>query len=200
MNDIREEGPQTTGPARAQSPLARWAGQVPAILAFTLLGGLAYWGHSTGWKVPKVSDLRSATAEPDDWCPEHGVPESMCVECQPELLVRQKNYGWCKVHGVPECPEHHPDLAEVVGKRNLPQYDTAAALRLDGTQIARVGRHHFRLQYRFRHNSQRSRRRSQRKSQAGLNSLMASVASARRAGSMSPSSMPARRPRHLGST
>ena len=130
MNDFREEGPQITGPARAQSPLARWAGQVPAILAFTLLGGLAYWGHSTGWKVPKVSDLRSATAEPDDWCQEHGVPESMCVECQPELLVRQKNYGWCKVHGVPECPEHHPDLAEVVGKRNLPQYDTAAALRL----------------------------------------------------------------------
>ncbi|HVK13738.1 MAG TPA: hypothetical protein VM597_33650, partial [Gemmataceae bacterium] len=102
----------------------------PGAVVFILLAVLAFWGHRTGWTVPKASALRSAAAEPDDWCKTHNVPDSVCVECKPELLPRQKDYGWCGVHGVPECPEDHPDLAQVNGKRTLPRYDTAAAIRL----------------------------------------------------------------------
>src|SRR5207249_7001821 len=47
----------------------------------------------------------------DDWCEEHGVPESICVECNKDLLPKEQEYGWCKVHGVAECPIDHPEVA-----------------------------------------------------------------------------------------
>jgi cobalt-zinc-cadmium efflux system membrane fusion protein len=83
------------------------------------------------WKIPKVSELihGKATAE-EDWCPEHAVPESICVECQEGLYPKLPTYGFCAEHGVMECVIHHPDLAQVTGSPRLPAYDTLQALAL----------------------------------------------------------------------
>jgi cobalt-zinc-cadmium efflux system membrane fusion protein len=87
---------------------------VPNLLVLLALGGLAWWGHHTGWKLPKFSALAGRSAEErDDWCREHAVPESACVECNPGLLPRRKPPGWCNVHGVHECPFEHPDVAQL---------------------------------------------------------------------------------------
>ena len=59
------------------------------------LAGLALWGHSTDWKLPKFSELTGqAGSVVKDWCEEHGVPESKCVECNPNLLPKDTDYGW----------------------------------------------------------------------------------------------------------
>jgi hypothetical protein len=50
-----------------------------------------------------------------DWCPEHGVPESICTQCNESLIAgfKAKN-DWCKEHGVPEsqCFKCHPELKQ----------------------------------------------------------------------------------------
>lgn len=48
----------------------------------------------------------------DDWCAEHNVPDSACVECHPDLLPRAKSFGWCKIHGVHDCPLCHPEVVQ----------------------------------------------------------------------------------------
>ncbi len=52
-------------------------------------------------------------AEIVDWCPEHGVPESICTRCNSELIESFKKKGdWCKEHDLPEsqCVACHPEL------------------------------------------------------------------------------------------
>jgi len=49
----------------------------------------------------------------EDWCQEHGVPESQCTRCNPSLIAAFKATGdWCQEHGVPEsqCRLCNPDL------------------------------------------------------------------------------------------
>ncbi|MGL5096737.1 MAG: efflux RND transporter periplasmic adaptor subunit, partial [Planctomycetia bacterium] len=65
------------------------------------------------WKLPKFSELNGHVAAKDDWCAEHNVPESQCIECNDALLPKGKAYGWCGVHGVPECVLDHPELAQL---------------------------------------------------------------------------------------
>jgi cobalt-zinc-cadmium efflux system membrane fusion protein len=122
--------PNAAPPRRAAAALA-WLGRVgPTLLVVGVVGGLAVWGHHSGWKVPSFSALIGGTqAEDKDWCEEHNVPESICVECRPDLLARRKA-AFCKKHGVPECPLDYPELAEVKGRPQLPRYDTKAALDL----------------------------------------------------------------------
>jgi cobalt-zinc-cadmium efflux system membrane fusion protein len=107
-----------------------WLGQVvPTLLVLTALGGLAAWGHHTGWKVPKFSALLGRASAPlEGWCEEHNVPEAECVECNPDLMPREKAPPYCKKHGVPECPLDHPEIAQVRGRPRLPRYDVLAAL------------------------------------------------------------------------
>lgn len=109
-----------------------WVGtMLPTLFIFAALGALAFWGHQNGWKMPKSSALRGETAaKKDDWCAEHNVPESICVECKEDLMPRSKAPKWCRVHGVPECPVHHPELAHVAGEPELPKYDTVAAIKI----------------------------------------------------------------------
>lgn len=55
------------------------------------------------------------TAVAMDWCKEHGMPESICVQCHPDLADGFKKKGdWCKEHEVPEsqCFKCHPELQE----------------------------------------------------------------------------------------
>ena len=49
----------------------------------------------------------------EDWCGEHGVPESQCTRCNPDLIAAFKATGdWCEEHGLPmsQCLKHNPDL------------------------------------------------------------------------------------------
>ncbi|MGA2617012.1 MAG: efflux RND transporter periplasmic adaptor subunit [Thermoguttaceae bacterium] len=91
--------------------LSRW---LPDLLVMGLLVGLGAYGHHSGWTLPKLSALagHAATGD-DDWCAEHAVPESQCVECHPELLPPGKDFGWCAEHGVHDCPLEHPEVAEL---------------------------------------------------------------------------------------
>lgn len=116
-------------PARRKS----WSEQVlhtaPSIVVFTLLGGLMWTGHHTGWRLPKMSALLGGeSAVADDWCSEHLVPESSCIECRLDLLPKPKPFGFCQEHGVAECVIHHPELAQLKGDVQLPKYDTAKAI------------------------------------------------------------------------
>ena len=104
---------------------------VPNLVVFSMLGGVMYVGHHTEWKLPKMSALLGTTSAPvDDWCAEHLVPESSCIECRTELLPKLKPKGFCREHGVAECVIHHPELAQVKGEPQLPKYNTAQAIAL----------------------------------------------------------------------
>jgi len=104
---------------------------LPNVVVFGLLAIVFFAGHRTGWKLPHHWNLSgTANAPADDWCPEHLVPESVCVECNEGLLPKQHEYGFCRSHGVSECVIDHPELAQVDGKPHLPGYDTAQALTL----------------------------------------------------------------------
>src|SRR5262249_6899445 len=101
-----------------------------SLVVFAALGGLFVWGHHSGWKMPRFSLLAAdAQDTKDDWCEAHGVPESQCVECNPDLMPRTRTFGWCKVHGVHECPLDHPEIAQ-----------TPVSPRIAGADFARANR------------------------------------------------------------
>ena len=85
----------------------------PAALVLAAFAGVAVWGHSTGWRAPKFSEIAksNSTAETEDWCVEHNVPDSRCIKCHPELVGANMN-DWCPEHGLPEskCTLCHPEL------------------------------------------------------------------------------------------
>ena len=73
---------------------------VPTILVLAVLAGIGFWGHHNNWTMPKFSALvGNGKTEKDDWCAEHGVPESICVACNAELMSKGKLHGWCEQHG-----------------------------------------------------------------------------------------------------
>uniref|UniRef100_A0A7C2NZ64 Efflux RND transporter periplasmic adaptor subunit n=1 Tax=Schlesneria paludicola TaxID=360056 RepID=A0A7C2NZ64_9PLAN len=126
--------PQVESPPAAK-PRRRWwmivLNGIPNFVVFSLLAGVLYLGHHTGWKLPKMSELHGTSTErADDWCSEHLVPESQCVECNPELSPKNNPFGFCREHGVSSCVIHHPELAQVTGEPQLPKYDTLQAIAL----------------------------------------------------------------------
>lgn len=59
-------------------------------------------------RVPLVEKTQVA-----DWCPEHGVPESICTRCNAGLTDSFKKKGdWCAKHDLPDsqCFTCHPEL------------------------------------------------------------------------------------------
>lgn len=109
----------------------RWlARAIPTGLVVAMLGGLAYWGHHTGWTLPSFAALTGSEAkEKNDWCGEHGVPESRCVECNTDILPRGKDYGWCRKHGVSNCLFEHPEVAQLKQVPTITQADLDRAQR-----------------------------------------------------------------------
>ncbi len=131
QRDVLMPSPSTKPPERSFARPPRSAVVWPWLkkalpTAFVVggLAGLAMWGHSTDWKLPKFSELTGqANSVPKDWCEEHGVPESKCVECNPSLLPKGPDYGWCAEHGVHNCPLHHPEVAQTKETPNVTQAD-----------------------------------------------------------------------------
>ncbi|MCI0376691.1 MAG: efflux RND transporter periplasmic adaptor subunit [Gemmataceae bacterium] len=102
---------------------------LPTLLVLAFLGGLAYWGHQSGWALPKFSALfGDGAADKDDWCTEHSVPKSICVECDESLLPRVKSV-WCKKHGVHFCLFERPELAQLPSVPQITQADLDRAQR-----------------------------------------------------------------------
>lgn len=103
---------------------------VPTAIVLMLLVGIGYLGHHTGWKIPKFSTLiGNGPNENKDWCEEHGVPESLCIACNANLMPKGTLYGWCKEHGVHECVFHHPDVAELKETPEISPADLDRAAR-----------------------------------------------------------------------
>ena len=103
---------------------------LPTLLVFGVIAGMGYYGHRSQWKLPRFSMLvGAASAERDDWCTGHGVPESKCVECNADLLPRGPQYGWCREHGVSNCPLDHPDVAQLKETPSISPADLERAAR-----------------------------------------------------------------------
>jgi len=54
-----------------------------------------------------------------DWCPEHGIPESICSMCSVKYADEcKKQNDWCKEHerAKSQCFVCHPDLKEQFAK------------------------------------------------------------------------------------
>ena len=101
---------------------------MPTAAVLTVLAAVGWWGHHSGWALPKFSEVTGeAKALPDDWCEEHGVPESNCVECNRDEYPKRELHGWCKVHGIHECPLHHPDVAQLKSPAQIEPRDVARA-------------------------------------------------------------------------
>lgn len=102
-----------------------------ALALFAACGMLAGCGDSA----PSDSPEPAAPAEKEpvkpllqkkeiaDWCPEHGVPESICTRCNDSLTAGYKEKGdWCAAHDLPEsqCFACDPSL-EAKFKANAPE-------------------------------------------------------------------------------
>jgi cobalt-zinc-cadmium efflux system membrane fusion protein len=96
----------------ALSPPRRLLQALPSLAAGTVLLAVGWWGHHTGWAAPSFSSLFGGAVPPaEDWCNEHGVPDSQCIACHPEL-AGENAADWCKEHGVAEskCTVCHPEI------------------------------------------------------------------------------------------
>lgn len=126
--DVRAERPAVDG---RRSPFRRVLNSAFALaVTAAFVAGLVGLGRATDWRLPKASALRGETrVDVDDWCHEHGVPESTCVECNAELLPRGPVYGWCKVHGISECPLCHPEVAQLATVPNVTVAEREVAAR-----------------------------------------------------------------------
>lgn len=105
-----------------------------SLSAVFALGGLTAAGcdssdSSTGTSQPKADTPAPKVAEQPqpatkplipvaqltDWCPEHGMPESICVQCNDSLAASFKAKGdWDDEHGLPksQCFKCDPSLKE----------------------------------------------------------------------------------------
>lgn len=117
--------------ARTSSKFSSWLLKSgPTALVLAALAGLAFFGHHTGWSIPKFAELFGGEVkEEKDWCAEHGVPETVCVECNDKLLPRAP-YKWCSTHGVHDCPFENPGLAQLLSPPTISQ------AQLDRAQLA----------------------------------------------------------------
>lgn len=112
-------------PRRALKWFLGSIGPFCVLLAFA---GIFAFGHFTDWRLPKFAEL-TGQAQPivADWCDEHGVPESICVECDESLMPKAPDFGWCSKHGVHNCVLDHPELAQLDEPPTIMPEDRARA-------------------------------------------------------------------------
>ena len=68
-------------------------------------------------------------AQMKDWCPEHGMPESICVQCNASLAAAFKEKGdWDEQHNLPksQCFQCDPTLKEKYAVAYKAKYGVAA--------------------------------------------------------------------------
>jgi cobalt-zinc-cadmium efflux system membrane fusion protein len=127
--------PPVPSPPVKAGPVRRAVGAfgrlLPMAFALACVAGLVFLGRETGWSVPKLSALRGeeGSEKEGDWCAEHGVPESECVECDPSLLPRKTGVKWDKEFGVHESPLRYPEVAETPVPPTVTPEDWARARR-----------------------------------------------------------------------
>lgn len=141
-------------PPQNRVSLWPWLRQTaPTAAVVAGLVGLAVWGHSSEWTLPKFSALIGAEqTEVADWCDAHNVPASICVECNSTLLPLGADYGWCAVHGVMQCPFEHLDVAQLktpatITPVMLERANEAIALRPRAENNSRCTLHRKRIQF-----------------------------------------------------
>ncbi len=146
--------PVSREPSGRLWPFWHWfTNAAPTAIVFVILGGLAWWGHSTRWTLPQFSSLiGEVQSEGEPWCTDHGVPESKCIECRPELMPKEPNHGWCKVHGIAQCPFEHPEIAQlkktpIVSAAQLEQAERALKLMPRFENNSRCVLHERRIQF-----------------------------------------------------
>ena len=91
-------------------PVSVWVGRVVSAAALVMILGLA---GCQSRPADKAKGGASEAPAAVDWCAGHGVPESACTRCNPELIAGFKAKGdWCAEHGLPEsqCRECNPNL------------------------------------------------------------------------------------------
>lgn len=135
VSDSHQEEPQRMETAVARQrvwtlPRTSLGRHLPNIIVVAVLAAIGIYGHYSDWRLPKFSTLAGNNAAvPDDWCEEHGVPESKCVECKPDLLPRGKDFGWCNQHGVHNCLLCHPEVAQLRQTPVVAEADRGRAAR-----------------------------------------------------------------------
>ena len=114
-----------------QNARRSWLSQLfPALMAVVLAAAAVWVGAANDWRIKPFSELAGrATADDDDWCAEHGVPKTKCVECYPTLFPRGPEFGWCAIHGTHDCPLCHPEVAELVSAPAVTSADRDRAAR-----------------------------------------------------------------------
>jgi cobalt-zinc-cadmium efflux system membrane fusion protein len=104
---------QNTKNRKARSLVQRGLAVLPTAIVLAGIAAVGVWGHHTGWKAPRFSELFGTgdAAEEEDWCEAHNVPDSKCIACHPELAGGDAA-DWCDEHGVPEsrCTVCHPEI------------------------------------------------------------------------------------------
>ncbi len=124
-------GPLASSPA---GPVRGWVGRVmeymPSVLVLAMLAGLGVYGHVSGWTLPRFwAQAGGAEMPAEAWCEEHSVPEAACVECHPELMPPEADFGWCKAHGIPNCPLEHPQVVQLKTAPVVQEADRQRAAR-----------------------------------------------------------------------
>ncbi len=124
----------------------------PMVLVLVVLGGVSYLGHRTGWSVPKFAEVFGGShSVKDDWCAEHSVPESICVECNKSLMPKLKT-TWCEQHGIHNCPFERLEVvqtqdAPVVSQDDINRAKRALALKDRKENNPRCKLHERRVQF-----------------------------------------------------
>ncbi len=126
---------------------------VPAVVAWVMVTvagcGADERAASENGSAPAETTVSTLSA---DWCAGHGVPESACTICNPDLIPGFKNAGdWCEEHGLPEsvCPQcgAAPPRAGAAGdpliapgtriRFRTPELESAAGIRV--VRVREVG-------------------------------------------------------------
>jgi cobalt-zinc-cadmium efflux system membrane fusion protein len=120
----------STKPPYSKQTLAKFLNVLGPTLVLVGFVAVFYFGHHNDWKIPKFGAL-TGTVKPvaKDWCEEHSVPESICVECDPSLMPKGPGFGWCPEHGIHNCPLHHPEVAQLKVVPNVQPSDLDRAAR-----------------------------------------------------------------------